>query len=85
MPTIIVIATSFPSSDVIRFPPEGFSLQWYALALQNQQELSVHYQPIHDPGVEARMHGVEALVRWYSAELGQVSPEEFIKIAELLQ
>ncbi|MFZ1295309.1 MAG: EAL domain-containing protein, partial [Pseudomonadales bacterium] len=52
------------------------------VALQNQQELSVHYQPIHDPGVEARMHGVEALVRWYSAELGQVSPEEFIKIAE---
>lgn len=51
-------------------------------ALHNQQELSVHYQPIHDPGVAAGMRGVEALVRWHSAELGQVSPEEFIKIAE---
>lgn len=29
VPTIIVIATSFTTSDAIRFPPQGFSLQWY--------------------------------------------------------
>ena len=52
------------------------------VALQSQQELSVHYQSIHEPGMQAGMRGVEALVRWHSAELGQVSPEEFIRIAE---
>ncbi|MBZ0261881.1 MAG: ABC transporter permease [Hyphomicrobiales bacterium] len=34
IPTLIVIATSFTSSDAIRFPPEGFSLQWYAELLE---------------------------------------------------
>jgi diguanylate cyclase (GGDEF)-like protein/PAS domain S-box-containing protein len=46
-----------------------------------RHELSLHYQPRIDA------HGgelicVEALLRWQSAELGQVPPAEFIPIAE---
>ena len=44
-------------------------------------ELTVFYQPIVDAGSHD-MTGVEALLRWNSAELGPVSPVTFIPIAE---
>jgi len=44
-------------------------------------ELMVVYQPIvHLPG--GRIAGVEALLRWRNPQLGQVSPAEFIPVAE---
>ncbi|MEN2398022.1 phosphodiesterase DibA [Pseudomonas halotolerans] len=49
-------------------------------ALQ-QQELRVHYQPVHDLAT-SRLIGVEALVRWEHPQRGLVSPAEFIPIAE---
>lgn len=45
------------------------------------QEISVAFQPI----VDARsgvVQGVEALARWADLELGQVSPERFVPVAE---
>jgi len=50
-------------------------------ALQ-REELSVVYQPIYEAGPNGAMRGVEALVRWKSADLGNVSPAEFIPVAE---
>lgn len=44
------------------------------------QEFELYYQPQCD--VERNLLGMEALLRWNSPELGQVSPGEFIPIAE---
>ncbi|HWH87404.1 MAG TPA: EAL domain-containing protein [Pseudomonas sp.] len=46
-----------------------------------QQELRVHYQPVHDLQT-SRLIAVEALVRWQHPQRGLVSPAEFIPIAE---
>lgn len=44
-------------------------------------ELSLHYQPIVD-GSTGQIRGLEALARWHNPILGDVSPSEFIPIAE---
>lgn len=44
-------------------------------------ELSIQYLPIVDT-VSGRLQGAEALLRWENAELGYVSPNTFIPIAE---
>lgn len=49
-------------------------------AMEND-EFALHYQPQIEL-LTGRMIGVEALLRWNSAELGLISPAEFIPIAE---
>ncbi|CAG4899010.1 putative bifunctional diguanylate cyclase/phosphodiesterase [Paraburkholderia gardini] len=44
-------------------------------------ELSLVYQPVIDSGC-GRTIGAEALLRWHHETLGQVSPAEFIPVAE---
>ena len=34
LPTLIVVIASFTAGDIIRFPPEGFSLKWYGTLLE---------------------------------------------------
>ena len=45
------------------------------------REITAHYQPIVDTGT-GRMVGVEVLARWEHRTLGDISPAEFIPVAE---
>ncbi len=47
----------------------------------DRDEFTLHYQPVITLAT-GRMDGVEALLRWNHPELGLVSPDEFILIAE---
>ncbi|WP_432473255.1 two-component system response regulator [Amphritea sp. HPY] len=44
-------------------------------------ELSLHFQPIVDPSSGKTEH-LEALLRWHNKELGNVTPDRFIPLAE---
>jgi hypothetical protein len=46
-----------------------------------QNELTVHYQPVHDT-VTGQLTSAEALLRWDSPEAGAISPAEFVPVAE---
>ena len=46
-----------------------------------EQRLDVFYQPLVDSQTQAPL-GFEALLRWHDEELGQVSPAQFIPVAE---
>jgi diguanylate cyclase (GGDEF)-like protein/PAS domain S-box-containing protein len=64
--------------DAIR---ERQSLEQHLRLALDRREFVLHYQP----RIDATTHmvvGVEALIRWPSAELGQVSPARFIPVAE---
>lgn len=53
----------------------------HCITKENFQGFQVHYQPIMDINT-GRITAAESLLRWYSDDLGRVSPEEFIPLAE---
>lgn len=56
-------------------------LQVALQAAVTAEALNVLYQPIVD-AASGRITGVEALLRWFDEDLGQVPPDEFIGVAE---
>lgn len=36
LPTAVIVVASFTAGNVIAFPPEGFSLRWYGVLLENR-------------------------------------------------
>ncbi|MBN8504771.1 MAG: EAL domain-containing protein [Burkholderiales bacterium] len=82
-------AAKVDGRDRIRFFSEDLAQQAMAqlsleqglrLALGSQQ-LRLHYQPVVDMR-SGRLTGVEALLRWHSPDMGAVSPDRFIPVAE---
>ena len=60
---------------------ESLKLEHHLRHALRNEELSLRFQPIVDLA-SGQMVAAEALLRWHNPELGDVSPERFIPIAE---
>jgi len=58
-----------------------FSLEAQLEGALERKEFSLHYQPQFDLST-GRVSGMEALLRWTNPDLGPISPDEFIPLAE---
>lgn len=52
-PIVIVLATSFTSSAALRFPPPGFSVQWYAELFDTARSSQIHIAALNSLQVAA--------------------------------
>jgi diguanylate cyclase (GGDEF)-like protein/PAS domain S-box-containing protein len=60
---------------------ERMRIEGHLLHALDRNEFSLHYQPIVDLR-SGNLIGAEALLRWSNAELGTISPDRFIPLAE---
>jgi diguanylate cyclase (GGDEF)-like protein len=60
---------------------ERVEIEKYIHRAMEKDEFEVYYQPQIDTK-NKRITGMEALLRWNSLELGEVTPQKFIKVAE---
>lgn len=74
-------AYEFYSIELGALVTERQTLHNKLLSALEQQEFQLHYQPQVNL-ITGRIIGVEALLRWYQPELGWVTPDRFISIAE---
>jgi diguanylate cyclase (GGDEF)-like protein/PAS domain S-box-containing protein len=70
----------FYTSELNRVADERLNLEHALRVALERDEFDVHFQPKVD--AEQRIVGMEALARWHSAELGTITPDRFIPIAE---
>ncbi|SIO00974.1 putative bifunctional diguanylate cyclase/phosphodiesterase [Paraburkholderia phenazinium] len=71
----------FFTADLNKHLQRRFAIEQLLRRALAAGELSLVYQPIVDSR-NGRTVGAEALLRWYNRELGDVSPVEFIPVAE---
>ena len=69
------------SAEIHRHAKERRMLEYALDSALERAEFSLHYQPKIDL-LNKRITGVEALLRWWHAPLGLISPDRFIPIAE---
>jgi diguanylate cyclase (GGDEF)-like protein len=72
--------SAFVPEDDGAGPKKAYIAQVLSHALHNR-ELYLNYQPIINMETGA-IYGFEALIRWESAEFGNIPPADFIKVAE---
>lgn len=60
---------------------EKLTIEHHLRTALDKQEFSLVYQPQIDLST-SRICGVEALIRWTQPQIGPISPERFIKVAE---
>lgn len=63
------------------FSPRRLALAGDLRRALDEEQLRLHYQPLCDP-VTGQLEGVEALIRWRHPVHGELSPTEFIAVAE---
>jgi diguanylate cyclase (GGDEF)-like protein len=72
--------SAFVPEDDGASPKKAYIAQVLSHALQ-KRELYLNYQPIINMESD-EIYGFEALIRWESAEFGNIPPADFIKVAE---
>ena len=79
----------FFSGEMHRVAQERVALETALSDALRLDHLSLQYQPQVSVAKEARgltsrgmIYGVEALARWHHAELGEISPQRFVAVAE---
>ena len=68
-------------ADELREEERRISVEMAVRRALENRSLEVYYQPIYDTKC-GKIHSAEALVRLKDEELGMISPEEFIPVAE---
>jgi diguanylate cyclase (GGDEF)-like protein/PAS domain S-box-containing protein len=71
----------FFSADLNALALERMGIEGQLSHALERQELEAHYQPIIETR-SGRIVGAEALLRWNNVELGDVTPAQFIHLAE---
>ncbi len=71
----------FFTSELNRRAARHYQLETALRGAIARNELRLNYQPLVD-GAEARLCGMEVLLRWHHPSLGTVSPAQFIPVAE---
>jgi diguanylate cyclase (GGDEF)-like protein/PAS domain S-box-containing protein len=71
----------FYSKDIKSYSSERLAMESCLRRALERDEFDIHYQAKIDLRTRT-ISGVEALLRWRSAELGSVSPTQFIPLAE---
>ena len=74
-------AFCFFTEDMNTAALKRLTMEKHLRAALNQGELSLDYQPQVDVK-DGSISGVEALLRWHNAEIGVITPAEFIPLAE---
>jgi diguanylate cyclase (GGDEF)-like protein len=69
------------SEDKLRHAKHRFSIETDLRRALERDELELHYQPLIDLDT-GKLNGFEALARWNHPDRGQVSPVDFIAVAE---
>lgn len=71
----------FYSSELTAKSKDRAALEYALRRAEPENQLELHYQPKIDLNT-SELVGAEALIRWHHPELGMVTPDKFIGIAE---